>query len=63
MADDLTPPHWKGKPFKDVADEVFEERKKAKCEHEYKRSPYSFGGFVIVYECVKCGDEYEKDVS
>lgn len=50
--DDLTPPHWNAP-----------EPKPEPCEHEYKRSPYSFGGFVIVYECVKCGDEYEKDVS
>lgn len=34
----------------------------APCQHEYQRAG-TMGGCCIVYRCVKCGDEYEKDVS
>lgn len=33
------------------------------CEHDYRRSPHSGGFCIIIYECVKCGGEYERDVS
>lgn len=33
----------------------------AACDHDYQREPYS--GSILVYECPKCGDSYERDVS
>jgi len=47
--DDLTPPHWV-------------EPDPPKCDHDWQRTPYRVG-MCIIYECSKCGDEYEKDVS
>lgn len=35
----------------------------AQCDHDYQRSPYSSGYCIVIYECAKCGDEYERDVS
>lgn len=32
------------------------------CDHDYHRTPYT-SGMIVSYECSKCGDEYEKDVS
>jgi hypothetical protein len=31
------------------------------CDHDYHRAGTI--GMCIIYECRKCGDEYEKDVS
>lgn len=33
------------------------------CDHDYRRAGSVDGGWTIIYECSKCGDEYEKDVS
>ena len=30
------------------------------CDHQ--RTPYGVG-MCVIYECTRCGDEYEKDVS
>lgn len=51
--DDLTPPHW-GAPAP-------QEPIQPKCDHDYEK--VGTIGLCIVYECRKCGDEYEKDVS
>lgn len=35
--------------------------RQSKCQHDYRRTGTT--GMCIVYECRKCGDSYEKDVS
>lgn len=35
----------------------------ARCDHDYQRNGFSGGYCIVVYECTKCGDEYERDVS
>lgn len=34
-----------------------------RCDHDYQRSGHSSGGGLINYECTKCGDDYDRDVS
>ena len=38
-----------------------EPRLSEKCKHEYRQDGRI--GLCISYRCIKCGDEYEKDVS
>lgn len=51
-----------GNDSEPARDELFEPRNPPKCEHNYVKTPYHVG-MCIIYECTKCGDEYEKDVS
>lgn len=34
-----------------------------RCDHDHQRSGYSSGFGLIEYECTKCGDTYDRDVS
>lgn len=38
------------------------DRIKRKCDHAFRKTPYNVG-MCVVYECMHCGEEYEKDVS
>lgn len=34
-----------------------------RCDHDYQRSGFRSGPGLIEYECTRCGDTYDRDVS